>query len=121
MNGWYDPENLLDLIDHLILAAAGVGVVAIPSWLAARNHRELKTTQATVTQVRDQVVNGHADAPPLRADLDRVIAAIDRLSNDVTAIRRDLADEESRRRDHVSELREELHRKVDDLHKRFAQ
>lgn len=120
MNGWYNADNLIDILDHFILALAGVAVVGIPSWFAARNHKELKATQATVSQVRDQVVNGHADAPPLRADLDRVIASIDRLSKDVSAIRRDLADEENRRRDHVAELRDEVHRRISEIHDRLG-
>ena len=117
MNGWYNPENWLDLADHLLLVLAAIGVVAVPSWLTARGHRDIKRS---VGAVADQVINGHADAPPLRADLDRVIDAIDRLSHDVTAIRRDLADEETRRRSHVTELREEMQRKVDDLHRKFG-
>lgn len=120
MNGWYNAENLLDIIDHFLIVVGAIGVAAIPSWYAARNHRELKTTQETVTQVRDQVVNGHANSPPLRADLDRVIAAIEHLSHDVTAIRRELADEETRRRDHVAELRDEVNRKITDLVKRIG-
>lgn len=119
MNGWYNAENWLDLLDHLLLVCGGIAVIAIPSWFAARNHKELKTTQQTVAQVRDQVVNGHSDAPPLRADIDRVIAVLDRLGNDITAIRRDLADEESRRRDHIAELREEIHRKIDEINSRI--
>lgn len=114
MNGWYDPQNFLDILDHLILAFAGIGVVAIPSYFSARNHKEIKNTRAQVLQVRDSVVNGHGETP-LRLDIDRVIESIDRLSHDVSAIRRELADEETRRRNHVAELRDEVHRKIAEL------
>ena len=121
MNGWYDPQNWLDIFDHFLLVIAAIGVAAVPSYFSARNHRSIKDTQKTIGQVRDQVVNGHADAPPLRADLDRVLAAIDRLGHDVTAIRRDLADEGERRRDHVAELREEVHRRITEINRKLGE
>ena len=104
MTGWYNPDNLLDVLDHLILALTGIGVVAIPSWLSARNHKSLR-------DIKDQVVNGHSS--PMRADLDRAIAAIEALAQDVRAIRHDLHEEEERRRDHIAELRDEVSRKID--------
>ena len=111
MNGWFNPDGWLDIISQVLLVVGGLGIAIVPSWFAARAH---KTSQAVLSETR----NGHAT--PMRADLDRVIESIERLSHDVTAIRRDLADEETRRRDHVAELRDELHRKVDDLHRRFG-
>jgi hypothetical protein len=41
-----------------------------------------------------------------------VIVAIDNLAKDVTGLRRDLADEENRRRDQIAELRDEVNRKL---------
>jgi hypothetical protein len=120
MNGWFNPDNTLDLISQALLILGGLAIAIVPSWFAARTHREMKSTQTTVGQVRDQVVNGHEGAPPLRADLDRVITAIDRLARDVSAIRRDLADEETRRRDHVTELREEVHRRISEIHRKLG-
>lgn len=108
MNQIPDPENLLDVVTILAVTA----MIAVPSWLAAlKSHKGIQ-------EVKAQVVNGHTS--PMRADLDRVIEAIDRLAHDITAIRRDLAAEEDRRRDHVAELRDELHRKVNDLHQKFG-
>lgn len=111
MNNIPNPDGWLDVFTILAVTA----MVAMPSWITAR--KSMKGIQ----EVRSQVVNGHAaNATNLRQDLDRVIEAIERLGHDVTAIRRDIADEENRRRNHVAELRDELHRKVDDLHKRFG-
>ena len=63
-----------------------------------------------VKEIKEQVVNGHTE--PMRTDLDRVIVALDNLAKDVTGLRRDLADEETRRRDHIAELRDEVNRKL---------
>ena len=114
MNGWFNPDGWLDLASQFLLIIGGLAIATIPTWLvAARSHKGVQRIEA-------QVINGHAGAPPLRADLDRVIAAIDRLANDVTAIRRDLADEESRRRDHVAELREEVQRRISEIHRKLG-
>lgn len=105
-----NPDSWMDVVTILLVAA----LASIPSWFA------IKARQSS-DEVRNQVVNGHADAPPLRADLDRVIASLDQLSQDVRAIRTDLRDEEERRREHVGELREEVHRRITELHARFDQ
>lgn len=74
----------------------------MPSWLSFRSHR-------TITDIKDQVVNGHKT--PLRADLDKALAAIEALAHDVRGIRQDLANEEDRRRVQISELRDDLDRR----------
>lgn len=101
-----NPDGWVDGIVILLATA----MVAIPSWLAVRSHK-------TMSRVEGQVANGHKR--PLREDLDKVIESIERLSADVRMIRRELQDEEERRRNHVSdvhisirELREEFHRKI---------
>lgn len=111
MNGWFNPDGWVDLLSQVLLIVGGVTMAIVPSVYAARAHK-------TSTEVLSETRNGHK--VPMRADLDRVIEAIDRLSHDVTAIRRELADEEDRRRNHVTELREEMHRKVNDLHRKFS-
>lgn len=112
MNGWYNPDNLLDLVDHVVLALAGIAAVAIPSYFAARNHKGIQ-------EVRAQVVNSHPDRN-LRDDLDRAIAAIEDLAHDVRSIKTDLAEEERKRRDHVAELRDEVNRKHTELTRRLG-
>lgn len=92
-----DPENWLDVLTILAVAL----IAAVPSWLAHRNHK-------VVNEIKGQVVNGHKDAPPLRADLDRAIAAIDALGEDVRLLRKDLMAEEAHRRLQITDLREEL-------------
>lgn len=95
MNTIPDPENLLDVITILAVAL----IAAVPSWLAARNHKVVK-------DIKDQVVNGHEN--PMRFDLDRAIAAIDALGEDVRLLRKDLMAEENHRRLQITDLREEL-------------
>jgi hypothetical protein len=92
-----DPENWLDVLTILAVAL----IAAVPSWLAHRNHK-------VVNEIKGQVVNGHKDSPPLRADLDRAIAAIDALGEDVRLLRKDLMAEEAHRRLQITDLREEL-------------
>jgi hypothetical protein len=99
-------DSWMDIIANLWVGIVVMAMAIIPGYMTARkNHKGIK-------EIRDQVVNGHADAPPLRTDLDRVIASIDALAKDVTGLRRDLADEENRRRDHIAELRDEVNRKL---------
>ena len=102
MHGWYNPDNWVDLIDHLMLALAGIGAVAIPSWFAARNHK-------TIRQVRDQVVNSHPDRN-LRDDLDRCLAAIEAIGQDIHALRGDLLAERDSRKAQVEDLRFDVDR-----------
>ena len=103
---WIDVDSWMDVAANIWVGLVVIAVAAIPGYMAARkNHKGIK-------EIRDQVVNGHADAPPLRTDLDRVIASLTALTQDVHGLRRDLADEENRRRDHIAELRDELNRKI---------
>lgn len=104
MNGaWTDVQNWLDLIDHIWIGLIMIAVAAIPSFFAHRNSKGIQ-------KIQDQVVNGHKS--PMRSDLDRVIEAIETISHRLT-------EEESRRREEVRELREELDRKFSDLLQRF--
>jgi hypothetical protein len=98
---WYDAENWLDILDHAWYGLVLLGMAAIPSWISLRNHR-------SITDIKDQVVNGHKE--PLRADLDKALAAIESLARDVRGIRTDLATEEDRRRKQINELREDVER-----------
>ena len=107
MNGWFNPDGWVDLASQFLLIVGGLAIAIVPAWFSARTHRSIKTETAVI---RDQLVNGHK--VPMRSDLDRVIAAIDSLATDVTGLRRDLADEENRRRDHIAELRDEVNRKL---------
>jgi hypothetical protein len=99
-------DSWLDIIANLWVGMVVLGLAIIPGYMTA------KKNQKGITEIRNQVVNGHANSPPLRTDLDRVIASLDALAKDVTAIRRDLADEENRRRDQIAELRDEVNRKL---------
>ena len=99
-------DSWMDIIANLWIGSVVMALAVIPGYMAARkNHRGIQ-------DIKNQVVNGHADSPPLRTDLDRVIASLDALAKDVTGLRRDIADEENRRRDQIAELRDEVDRKL---------
>jgi hypothetical protein len=98
-------DSWLDLVANLWVGMVVLGLAIIPGYMTARKNNK------GIKEIRDQVVNGHGDKP-LRLDLDRVIASLDALSKDVTGLRRDIADEENRRRDQIAELRDEVNRKL---------
>jgi hypothetical protein len=93
----FNPDSWLDVATIIAVAI----IAAVPSWLAHRNHK-------VVNEIRGQVVNGHKDAPPLRDDLDKVIAALNDLSHDMRALKTDLMAESDHRRLQISDLRDEL-------------
>lgn len=115
---WYDPQDWLDLIDHVWLGAVMIGVAGVPAYFAARNHKAIQTVNQKADTLVGNVQNGHT--VPLRADLDRVIAAVDDLTQDVRGLRQDLAGEAAVRRSAVADLYTELdhrtgrHRKQED-------
>lgn len=102
---WGDVENFLDLINNLWIGVVVILAGAIPSWLTARTHRSIKTETKVI---RDQLVNGHTS--PMRADLDKALAAIESLASDVTALRHDLLLERDSRKAQVEDLRSDVDR-----------
>lgn len=109
MNQIPNPDSWMDVATILV----AVAMMTVPSWFAMKAHKSSE-------QVRNQVVNGHADAPPLRQDLDRAIASIEQLGQEVRGIRQDMIHEEDRRRSHIDELRSEVDRRFAELHKRIS-
>lgn len=101
MNGWWQPDSWMDVASQFIMLAGALGIAIAPSWYST--HKSLK-------KVTDQVVNGHKDAPPLRADLDRAIAAIEALAHDITGLRQDLHAERDSRKAQVEDLRLDVDR-----------
>lgn len=91
MNSIPNPDNWMDVFTIL----AATAMVAIPSWFAHRNHKDLK-------EVVYQTKNQHDTN--LRDDVDRAINAIEKLGQDFRGMRQDLAAEENRRRSEVAEL-----------------
>ena len=91
MNSIPNPDNWMDVFTIL----AATAMVAIPSWFAHRNHKDLK-------EVVYQTKNQHDTN--LRDDVDRAINAIEKLGQDFRGMRQDLAAEENRRRTEVAEL-----------------
>lgn len=98
---WGEVENYLDLANNVWIGVVVVTAAAVPSWLAHRNH-------ATIRDIKNQVVNGHTS--PLRADLDKALAAIEALAHDITALRQDLLTERDSRKAQVDDLRGDVDR-----------
>ena len=105
MNGWFNPDNWLDLVSQVLLIVGGISIAVIPSWFAARTHGALKTETKVI---RDQLVNGHATF--LRQDVDRALAAIEHLTHEVVSLRKDLALEQDSRRGQIDDLRQDVDR-----------
>lgn len=99
MTQWLEVENWLDLVANAWIGVVVITVAAVPSWLAARNH---KTLQA----VKGSVINNHAT--PMREDVDRLTEAVDMIAKDVRGLRTDLLAEEQHRRAQIGDLRDEL-------------
>jgi len=95
VNSIPNPDNWMDVFTIL----AATAMVAIPSWFAHRNHKDLK-------EVVYQTKNQHDTN--LRDDVDRAINAIEKLGQDFRGMRQDLAAEENRRRSEVAELERRL-------------
>jgi len=95
VNSIPNPDNWMDVFTIL----AATAMVAIPSWFAHRNHKDLK-------EVVYQTKNQHDTN--LRDDVDRAIDAIEKLGQDFRGMRQDLAAEENRRRSEVAELERRL-------------
>lgn len=127
MTNWSDANDWIDLIDHAWIGLAWIATVTIPALIA------LKGTRKGLKKITDQVVNGNDDAPPLRADVDKVIARqsdiikhqnelsekVDLLIVGVADLREGLLDEEARRRSSVREMREDFDRKFSDMLQRL--
>lgn len=98
---WAEVENLLDLVNNVWIGLVVIGAAAVPSWFAARNHKSIRA-------IRDNVQNGHT--VPMRQDLDRALAAIEALAQDITHLRKDLALEQASRANQVDDLRGDIDR-----------
>lgn len=110
---WPDPDSWIDIVDHFLVALFMLMIAVVPTWITVRSSRGIK-------DIKNQVVNGHTS--PLRSDLDKAIAAIELLgkellqfknaiSEDIGHLRKQLSDEEDRRRTNVAELRDDIDRK----------
>lgn len=111
MNTIPNPDSWMDVATILLVAL----IAAVPSWLALRSHKAVQRQSDSVQEIKAQVVNGHADARPLREDIDIVTTAVqavreglDTLGIDVHGLRADLREEAEARRAHVGELRSDL-------------
>jgi hypothetical protein len=101
---WLEVNDWMDLVANAYIGLVLVAIAAIPSWLTHRSHK-------TIRDIKDQVVNSHPSTN-LRDDLDRAIAAIEHMAEeiraDVRALKKDLMAEEDHRRLQINDLRDEL-------------
>ena len=118
-----NPDDWMDVVDHVLIGVFMLLIAAIPTWLTVRGNKGIK-------DIKDQVVNGHKNSPPLRADIDKAIYAIESVRSDlahfrdsitaeVANLRRHLTDEETVRREHIAEVRADTERRISDLHNRL--
>ena len=113
VDGW------MDVLSNLWVGIVLIAVAAVPAIISAKNARGIKS-------IKDQVVNGHKDAPNLREDLDKVISClaensvkVDLISHGLNGLRDELMYEEERRRSSIVELRADLDRRLDSLAQRI--
>lgn len=97
----FNPDSWMDVFTILSVAL----IAGVPSWLAARTHRSVKTETKVI---RDQLVNGHTTF--LREDLDKALAAIEALGHDIQGLRADLHAERQARTSQVDDLRHDVDR-----------
>ena len=93
MNTIPDPNSWMDVFTIL----AATAMVAIPSWLAARNHRSLKKVSEDTTRLDKNISNGHTT--PLRLDVDDILATLGYIRTDVQTVKSDLHDLRNELRD----------------------
>ena len=101
MTNWLEVNDWLDLVANAWIGIVVISAAAVPSFLAARNHR-------SIAAIRDNVQNGHTT--PMRQDLDKALAAIEALAHEVSGLRQDLALEETRRRSQITDLANDVDR-----------
>lgn len=124
---WPAVDNWLDLLGNLWIGIVLVAVAAVPSWFALRNHRSIQENSRVISDVRDQVVNGHTTA--MRSDIDSIreeLAGVRRelgwLRTDVDGLRNearggfdafrgDITEERIQRRAGDQKLRDEIDRR----------
>ena len=105
MNPIPNPDSWMDVFTILMVSA----IVAVPSWLAARNHK-------VVRAIKDQVVNGHVT--PMREDIDLLRGEIAGLRDEVrggfAAMRGDIGEERATRRSEDAAIRDQIARRHQD-------
>ena len=115
MNGWFNPDNWLDLASQVLLVIGGLSIAVIPSWLATRrNHDAIKAVDAKAEAIVGQVVNGHAGKPALRVDIDVIREELsgirDEMRGGFAALRGDITEERLARRTGDESIRAEIKR-----------
>lgn len=112
MPNWTDASSWIDILDHFLIGVIAIGLALIPAF----------ATRSKLKNIEGQVVNGHKDKPPLRADLDEAIevikrleAKVDKVESKVDDLTSDISDERSERRKAISNEREDWRSNVDHL------
>jgi hypothetical protein len=143
-----NPDAWMDVFDHGVVVLGAIALAVVPGWLQAyKNHREIKKVGRQNAEdlgaIRDQVVNGHADSPGLREDVDHIkddvkavmatlaewatlipivralSSEVPGLRHDLAAARKDLADEvaieRESRRDLARDVRADMQRNREEI------
>ena len=78
----YEPRNWWGIVG-LLIVNLGVIVTAVCTGIVLVRQRSV---QKDTSEVKAQVVNGHADKDPLRTDVDKALAGIERIEGQVDGL-----------------------------------
>lgn len=90
VNEFYNPDSWMDLLDHIWIGLVFIGIAAVPSWFAYRNHAKIQHVSDEVKGVSAQVVNGHTT--PFREDVDDIRIVLDEMRTDMHLMKSDVSD-----------------------------
>lgn len=84
----HNNYELIGLV--LVLVSSWIGLL-LKDWLDRRRHRrdllaQLEGVKEQLNEVKGQVVNGHANKPPLRVDIDSVLSGLHLVSDNVDGL-----------------------------------
>lgn len=111
MNGWYNSDSWMDIVDHLLLVlgvlSVAVATAGVPVWIS--NHKATKTERArntkTLEAIRHQVENDHGDDENMRDQIDRIEARQNDLAQLFESLGIILKEIKDRQDDHGRDIR----------------
>lgn len=105
---WSEVDTWWDLANNLWIGLVAVAVIVIPVYFGQKQKDQLKKIGGETSDIKDQVVNGHSGAPPLRSDMDKVLLSLDNLTTKVDGLAQDVREEREERRSNIDHLRKDL-------------
>ena len=90
MNGWFNPDNWLDLVSQILLILGAIGIAVVPSVIAARSHKSIKQVSEDTRKLDKSISNGHDY--PLRTDVDEIRETLKDIRGDMKGLKSDVSD-----------------------------